>query len=291
MKTHKRLHILILTVLFATLIVACGKQDERTIGRQAPLGGTTIASVNGVAITEPELKLLLQTRQSAGQTVSRESGINELIGIELLRQQAIADRLHEDEMLAAQMNRESMQVLATAVVRKFMQSLSINDQDIFTEYNNYTTTLSNKEYKVRHILSKTQRESENNIDDLNKGAAFADLAKNRSSDPSGEQGGEIGWITPQTVVEPFGKALAKLEPGQYSKEPVHTDYGWHVILVEDTRPLAPPTLDSIRNQLKNAIINRQIKAYIEGLRTNAKIELAKTDSNSEKDTPQNAQTQ
>lgn len=278
MKTYQ--HLPLYTFLFATLgLIACGKQDDTVIGRQAPLSGTIIASVNDIEITEPELKLLLQSRQSAGQTITRESGIDELIGVELLRQQAIVEGLHQDEMLVAEMNRQSMQVLATAMIRKFMKSQVINDQDIFTEYNNYTATLSDKEYKVRHILSKTKREGANNIDDLNRGAAFSELAKKRSIDPSNEQGGEIGWITPQTVVKSFGDALATLQPGHYTKEPVETNYGWHIILLEETRPLSPPALDSIRNQLKNTIINRRIKAYLEDLRDKANVQLTQVDEN------------
>ena len=129
------------------------------------------------------------------------------------------------------------------------------------------------EYKARHILVKTEDEAKNVIAQLDKGADFAKLAKEKSIGPSGKEGGDLGWFSPDNMVKPFADAAAALKVGTYSKTPVHTQFGWHVIKLEDTRPVSPPSFDELKNQLMNSWRNKMISAYLDRLRSEANVKI------------------
>ena len=134
--------------------------------------------------------------------------------------------------------------------------------------------MSLKEYKARHILTTTETEAQAVIAQLNKGANFATLAKEKSIDTSSAQnGGELGWFSPDQMVKPFADAVEKLKKGSYTQTPVHTQYGWHVILLQDVRAVQPPPFDEVKDQVRGIMQNRIIGEYIDGLRKKAKIQI------------------
>ena len=134
--------------------------------------------------------------------------------------------------------------------------------------------LPGKEYKARHILSKTEEEATANIQALKKGADFAKLAKEKSIEPGASaRGGDLGWANPDSFVPEFSKAMQELEPGKYSQEPVQTQFGWHVILLEDVRDAQRPDIESVKPQLRRMMANQRLMDLVTNMRENAQIEI------------------
>ncbi|MDD3519580.1 MAG: peptidylprolyl isomerase, partial [Chromatiales bacterium] len=111
------------------------------------------------------------------------------------------------------------------------------------------------------------------IEALNGGADFAELAKEKSTGPSAPKGGDLGWFVADSMVPPFAQALKALEVGKYTTAPVQTQFGWHVILLEETRPLEPPPFEAVKDQVRQQMLQKSLQDYLEGLKTEAKIEL------------------
>ena len=131
------------------------------------------------------------------------------------------------------------------------------------------------EYKVNHILLKTEEEAKATIAELDAGAKFMDLAKSKSTGPSASQGGELGWLNPAQLntMPGFAQALSEMKKGSYSKSPVQTQYGWHVIQLEDKRDLEPPSLEQVEKQITAALRQQRLQEYVVKLRNDAKIDV------------------
>ena len=127
--------------------------------------------------------------------------------------------------------------------------------------------------RARHILVKTEPEAKEIIAELDKGADFATLAKDQSTGPSAAQGGDLGWFSANQMVAPFSEAVIALENGKYTSEPVKTQFGWHVIIREDSRDQTPPSFESVKEQMRPAVQREKIQQYIDGLRKTAKVEV------------------
>ena len=137
------------------------------------------------------------------------------------------------------------------------------------QFGNYTGT----EYKASHILVKTEEEASALITELAEGADFAELAKEHSTGPTGPKGGDLGWFDADQMVPAFSEAVKGMEKGAYSKEPVNTQFGWHVILLQDTREAEPPTFEEVKPQLATQLQQQAVARYVAELRQNAKVEL------------------
>jgi peptidyl-prolyl cis-trans isomerase C len=130
-----------------------------------------------------------------------------------------------------------------------------------------------KEYKARHILVEKKETAESLIRDLQAGGDFAKLAKAESKDPgSAAKGGDLGWFSGQSMVKPFSDALATLEKGKITTAPVQTQYGWHVIQLEDTRSPQPPAFDDVKQQVEMLTQRKKLQTYLDELRKTAKIQ-------------------
>ena len=123
------------------------------------------------------------------------------------------------------------------------------------------------EFKARHILVETQGEAQDLITQLDGGADFAELVKEKSTGPSGPSGGDLGWFPPDRMVPEFSSAVVELEDGAYTKSAVQTQFGWHVILREDSRESTPPPFETMRDVLRQRVESSKLQDYIEGLRT------------------------
>jgi len=130
-----------------------------------------------------------------------------------------------------------------------------------------------KEYKARHILVETKEKAEAIIKELAAGGDFAKIATKESKDPgSGKNGGDLGWFSAQTMVKPFADAVAALQKGQTTQAPVQSEFGWHVIQLEDTRSPAAPAFDDVKQQVETLSQRKKLQAYLDELRKNAKIQ-------------------
>lgn len=270
--SHKILYVTS-SLILALSLAACNK--EMPVGKPMKISGETAATVNGVVITQTEINALASARHGGGQGNTAEN-LDDAIGMELIRQKAVADKLHEDPEVAAEINRQATSVLVSAYVRNLVDTQPVSDEDLRKEYELRVGSAAGKEYKSRHILSKTKEDAEENIVALRKGKDFAKLAQEKSTGPSGPQGGDLGWASPNNYVPEFSAAMVALEPGKYTETPVQTQFGWHVILLEEVRDSQLPDFESVKPQLQRMVVNQRIGDFVQKLKDEAKIDIKTT---------------
>lgn len=231
----------------------------------------TVRTVNGVDIDSRTVDLYIETRtQQLPEQVTaddRAALLDELVDIYLITTQDRANEIAEDPRVVAQAELQYRGLLAQAVAADFLANNAATDEEIFEEYTSQLELQPAKQYKARHILLATQSDAVEVIAELDGGADFEELAKARSTGPTGPNGGDLGWFSPERMVEPFSNAVMAMEDGSYSEAPVQTDFGWHVILREDSRDNEPPPLESVRDTIKQRIEQTKLQRYIESLRT------------------------
>jgi len=242
----------------------------------APASSKVLAVVNGETITEDGLKIYTSQRNVSPGTPPQSGKriLEEMINMVVLSQDARAQKLTErnDTREILQLQRNSY--LASIAVQQHVSKNPVSDAELKDEYDQQVASASSSmEFNARHILLESEVAAKAVIAELDKGADFVELAKTKSTGPSGKSGGSLGWFGPQDMVPPFSQATAKLAKGSYSKAPVKTQFGWHVILLEDTRESKPPSFEEVRNQLKAMADNRRARDYISSLREKAKVEI------------------
>ncbi len=164
------------------------------------------------------------------------------------------------------------QILAEAASDKYVKSHPVSDDEVKAAYDSEVANMP-KEYKARHILVETKEAADAVIKELLAGGDFAKIAKAKSKDPgSAAKGGDLGWFSAQTMVKPFSEALAKLEKGKTTTEPVQTQYGYHVIQLEDVRSPTAPAFEDVKEQVKVFAQRKKLQSYLDDLRKTAKIQ-------------------
>jgi peptidyl-prolyl cis-trans isomerase C len=280
MISFRRTPSMAISIALALLALgACQKtQQAAAPATTAPAADATppVAVVNGTPVSRDEydtlVRELLHGKQQELTAEQKSQVLDQLIRINLVAAQAEKDGLDKDPEAVAQLKLLRMQVLGDAEQRKFMKGVEPTDAELHAEYDADVGTMDKTEYKARHILVPTKDDAEKVIKRLQKGAKFEELAKTTSTDTSKSNGGDLGWFTSARMVKPFADAVKTLKKGEYTKEPVQTQFGWHVILLEDTRPLTPPPFDQVKGQLANSIKQKKWQAYLEDLEKKAKIE-------------------
>lgn len=236
-----------------------------------------VATVNGKTITQGTVdsmsQEISQRRGAGGGAIPQDKIVEDLIKRELLRQEAESQNLAKDPKYAARLENAERMALSQAAAEDFMAKTNISDDAVKQEYDKRIASMSSTEYKARHILVEKEQEAKDIIKKLEKKEKFADLAKKLTKDPSGKgNGGDLGWFNPQQMVPPFSEAVKNLKNGEYSKTPVQTQFGWHVILREESREQAPPPLDQVKDQLKQMLQAQKLQDHIAELTSKAKIE-------------------
>jgi len=231
-----------------------------------------LAEVNGTPITQAMIDVYAEHRQQIrpGQ-VAQEQLINEVVGKVLVYQDAVAKGLDKNPELQERIERLRREVIVSDALDVYANANPVTEAELEEVYNKAIAQVAGDEYKARHILVESEDDAKALVVELDGGADFAELAKSKSTGPSGKQGGDLGWFRAGTMVKPFSDAAANLEKGSYTKAPVKTQFGWHVILLEDIRPIAPPPLDDVRPQLKQQLEQIKLQAYVEELREKASI--------------------
>jgi peptidyl-prolyl cis-trans isomerase C len=268
------------TVLAIVVLAACGKTQQPAAPAAADKSvpaAVPVAIVNGTAISRTEydiyVKGLLQGKQQELTPEQKNQVLDEMISMELMAAQAAKDGLDKDLDTAAQLEVLRMRVLADAASQKIMKGQEPTDAQLHAEYETAIASMDKTEYHARHILVASKDQAEQIIKKLKGGAKFEDLAKAQSLDTGSKAtGGDLGWFTTSRMVKPFADAVKALKKGEITPEPVQTQYGWHVIQLEDTREAAPPPFDQVKAQLVNSVIRKKLQAYVEDLKKNAKIE-------------------
>jgi len=237
------------------------------------------AVVNGVSIPQERVDLRVKVVTAQGQADSpelRKAIREDLINIEMMSQEALKKNLDKQGEVIQQLELAKQSVLVAAFVQDYVKSHPISDADITQEYNHLKSTAGSKEYKVRHILVEKESDAKSIAAKLKKGGDFDKLAKINSKDAgSKDHGGDLGWIPvgniPTSFVKPFGDAVMALSKGQLS-EPVKSQFGWHVIKLEDVRDLKVPPLNEIKQQLAQRMQQQAIQKVVADMRSKAKIE-------------------
>ena len=239
---------------------------------------TVVATVNGKQLTEEMLQTYgaQRARNPNVQPITREAALDELINLELVTQDAEEHNLDKRPTIVKQLEWQRRSLLVGVSMREYIASHPVTDEEIEKLYKERIKNHDGSEYHARHILVKSEDEAKAIIAELDKGGDFAKIATEKSTDPSGKQnGGDLGWFSADQMVEPFSKAVAKMKKGEVSKQPVETQFGWHVIKLEDTRKSPAPTLESMKEQLQMQAQNQRIETYLADLRKDAKIEMKK----------------
>jgi peptidyl-prolyl cis-trans isomerase C len=234
-----------------------------------------IATVNGVAIPRSRVDLVVKAQAARGAADSDQlrSEIRErLIVREVVTQEATRKGLARNAEVQAQLDLARQEVMWQAYVADFVKTHPVNDAQLKAEYDRLRVARGEKEYKARHILVEKEEEAKAVIADLKKGKKFEELAKQSKDPGSKDRGGDLDWNSPSGYVKPFADAMVKLEKGKYTEQPVQTQFGWHVILVEDVRPTKFPAFEEVKPQLTERLQQQAFSKSVADLRAKAKVE-------------------
>ena len=242
---------------------------------QGGAANAKIATVNGVAIPKNQVDAIVHAQEAQGQkdTPELRAAIRDrLITLEVIAQEAKHKGLSKNADVVAEIEIARANIRAQAYHADFIKRHPVSDDALKAEFEKLKANMGDKEYKARHILVDTEDEAKAIIDKLNKGAKFADLAKASKDPGSKDHGGELDWNLPTGFVKPFADALVKLQKGKYTETPVHTQFGWHVIQLDDTRPAKFPDFDQVKPKLEARMQAQMFDKAVTDLRAKAKIE-------------------
>ncbi|MCK6390446.1 MAG: peptidylprolyl isomerase [Azonexus sp.] len=231
-------------------------------------------TVNGQAISQSVFDAFIGQQRAQGAPDSPElqgAVREELIRRELLAQEARKKGLDKKPAVQGQVELAKQAVLISAFVTEYLRANPISDAQLKAEYDLIKSNLGNTEYRSRHVLVEKEEDAKAIIAKLDKGEKLADLAKQSKDPGSREKGGDLGWSPANTYVKPFADALVALKKGEYTKQPVKSDFGYHVIQLEDSRALQAPSFDQVKPQLQQRASQMQVENLVKELRGKAKV--------------------
>jgi peptidyl-prolyl cis-trans isomerase C len=229
------------------------------------------ATVNGKPITNAAVDAVFA--EQTNQQITREQVVSAMVVEEALIQEAERVGLTKDPKVASRIERQRRSLVASLMVQDHLEKNPVTDEEIQKTYDEVVAAEKGQEYKARHILVEEETMAKSLIDELAGGADFAELAKKHSTGPTGTNGGDLGWFSAKTMVAPFAEAVQAMEKGAVSKSPVKTQFGWHVILLEDSRDIEPPALDQLRPRIESFIKNRRNQEYMQSVREKAEVKI------------------
>jgi peptidyl-prolyl cis-trans isomerase C len=242
----------------------------------APAFAQNIAVVNGTPIPKARADALIDQLVHQGQqnTPQLQMAVREeLVNREILMQEALRRGLPNRPDIKAQISVAQQTVVLRALIEDFVKNNTPTDAEVTARYNALIKDAGGKEYHLHHILVDNEQQAKDLIARIKAGASFEDLAKQFSKDPgSGKNGGDLDWSDPKAYVPEFADAATHLQKGQMTDTPVHTQFGWHIIRLDDTRAITPPPLEQVKPQIVQQMQQEKLQAFEEGLRKNAKIQ-------------------
>ncbi len=239
-----------------------------------PAFAQNVATVNGTAIPQSHADLLINEQKAQGAPDSdqlRNAVKEHLINLEVLTQAAQKKGLDKTPAVQTRLQLARESLLTNAYIQDYIKAHPVSDADVKAEYEKAKAQMGDKEYKLRHILVDKEEDAKAIIAKLDKGEKIDDLAKQSKDPGSKDKGGDLGWAQPGSFVRPFAEAVTKLEKGKYSATPVKTDFGYHVIKLEDTRPLKFPTLEEAKAQIKQRLEKMAVDRHVAELRAKATV--------------------
>lgn len=270
----------------ALVLAALSVAGAPGAGAQDKPGNEVVATVNGSPITEADIAFTaIDLTQTLGQyspeqrtRILMDLLINQKLMAEAAQKAGIQDSAEFEQRMGLMRERTLRDFYFNEKVQK-----TVSEEDVKAAYDKRVAEIgSEEEVRARHILVKTKEEAEAVVKDLEGGADFAKLAGEKSIGPSKANGGDLGYLSKGDVVEPFGNAVMALETGKIS-EPVETEFGWHVILVEEKRKKSAPPFEAMQGELHQTLLRERFLALINELKKDAKIEVIATDGDAGKD--------
>lgn len=266
MQRERKIHpsVILRSTAVAALLLASGL-----------VAAQNVAVVNNKPIPKAREDAWVKELTKQGQQDSpelRKQVKERLIQNEILLQEAQRRGVAEKADVKFMLDVQRQNTLIQALLRDEIEKTPITDAQIKAAYEQQKAKIGGKEYRARHILVEKEDEAKALIDQLKKGAKFEDLAKNSKDTGSAKNGGDLDWAAPDSYVKPFSEALTKLSKGQLTDTPVQTQFGWHVIRLEDVRDTQFPPLEQVAPQIREGLQQQRVQAFVENLRKNAKIQ-------------------
>ena len=241
-----------------------------------PAAAQNLAIVNGKPVPMARVDALTQQLARAGRAVSPEmmgQVKDEIIAREVFMQEASRLGLDASEDFKVQMELTRQTILIRELFAVYQKNNPVTEADIQAEYDKFAAANSGKEYRARHILVEKEDQAKAIIASIKKGAKFEDIAKKQSKDPgSGANGGDLDWAAAGSYVKEFSDAMVKLAKGKVTEAPVKSQFGYHVIRLDDVREAQLPKLDDVKPQIAQQLTQQKLMKYQEDLRAKAKIE-------------------
>lgn len=269
--------VLIPALAAVALLAACTRpaEDAGKPAADAQPAAKAIATVNGKVISAEVFdvfsKAVLGGSTEAPTDEQRSQMVDQLINMTLAAQAAEKEGLAKDPAVQARLDLLRTQILAEAASEKYIKAHPVSDSELRAEYDTQVAAMP-KEYKARHILVDSKESADSIIAKLQAGGDFSKLATAESKDSSASNGGDLGWFSPQSMVKPFADAVIALQKGEYTQQPVQSEFGWHVILLEDVRSPEVPEFDQVKPQVEMLSQRKKLQAYIDELRKNANVQ-------------------
>ena len=234
------------------------------------------AIVNGKAVPKARMDQLAQQLAAAGRPVTPEMQSQlreEVVAREVFMQEAQKQGLDATEDYKAQLELARQAILIRQLFDNYRKKNPVTDAEVQAEYDKFVAANGGKEYKARHILVEKEDDAKKIIADLKKGAKFEDIAKKQSKDPgSGANGGDLDWANPSSFVPEFSEAMIKLKKGEMTQVPVKSQFGYHIIRVDDVRQAQLPKVDEVKPQIVKQLEQQKLQKFQEDLRAKAKVE-------------------
>lgn len=280
---QRTLRNLAVALVAGTFAFAAGAQDKaekaskksESAAKKASAGSGKIV-VNGITIPQSRIDAMNKELTAQGQpdSAERQAAVREeLINREVLAQAALKRGLDKNSDVSAQMEMARQAVLVRALFDAEMKASPLSEADLQKQYDTFKGSMGTNEYKVRHILVDKEDDAKQIIVDLNKGGDFAKLAKEKSKDPgSKDNGGDLDWGPSARYVKPFADAVQSQAKGKVSAAPVKSDFGYHVIIVDDVRPLKVPEYAEMKEQFRQRAQQQMVQKMVMDLRSKAKVE-------------------
>ncbi len=243
---------------------------------QSTSSASSMAKVNGVNVPQSRLEFIMKARAAQGQPdtpEARKALRDDLISEEIIAQDAVRKGLDKDPDFAAQLDIARQTALVRAYQIDYVKNHPVSDEELHKEYDALKAQMGDKEYKAHHILVASEAEAKDIIARIKKGEKLEKIAQDKSLDVgSKSKGGELDWSPAASYVQPFAEALTKLGKGKLTEQPVKSPFGWHVIRMDDVRPLKIPPFEEVKQNLAQRVLQRQFATYVMDMRAKAKVE-------------------
>ena len=262
----------ILVLSFFAAIGAAGfshAQDSSTT--DAALADGVLASVNGRPIPQMSVENVAQQLTAAGETADRAQILEELINLEVLTQAAEEMELDKNPEVSAALQLQYTQTMANAYLARRGADMTFSEEELKAEYESQSESVDRAEFRASHILLDNEDTAREVLAELAAGKKFDALAKLHSIDPAGDNGGDLGWFQSSTLPPEFTSAVAQMQVGETSMEPVQTEFGYHIIKLVDKRNTALPDFESVKSGLTNLAVRKALAQHVEDLRAAAQI--------------------